>query len=322
MIYKMIYRAQLLRQHINTLVKDTDVFPICVPSYNRPNAPVLRYVDIIPITLFIRREQEELYKDYKDKCNIVLLDNVTEIGTTRKAIVDWAISKGYSDIFMMDDDISCTDYLLPSVSSTSSNEFMRLNKTIQGKPYSIDFQFFKMWVWLIGRCSSKLTISAPGAKSDWWNIRYKNSKTLYNSGSTIQLIHLNIDNLVKAGINYVDTNIGGTEDYTLQYQVMAAGLYTCIFKDLVYCVPGVGSGSGGNTNNEELIQKYQRFIKLFQDNILQDQDKNKVTTKVSKGGIPSIKFNWNRWKSDEFMMYGVDDIYNEVELKEKINGNL
>ena len=310
-----MYRSEVLRKNIDDLVDDSEVYPICVPSYNRPNASVLKYCKEVPIVLFIRREQEDLYKDYKNLCKIVLLDNVEEIAGTRQAIVDWARNNGISNIFMLDDDITCTDILVPSISSTSHNEFMRLQKTINGQPYSVDFKFFKVWTWLIKRCSSKLTISGAGAKSDWWNIRYKDSRTIYNSGSTIQCIHLNIENLENYGIKYLDSRKYGVEDYTLQYRVMAAGLYTCIFKDLVFCVPGVGNGSGGNSTDEELVRKYHRFIDQFQYNFLQEQDKYRVGTKVSKGGIPSIKFNWNRWKvQEESMMYTEDTVYDELQL--------
>lgn len=215
---------------------------------------------------------------------------------------------------MVDDDISHLSYLLPGKSSKSDKEFMKRYNTIYNIPEAIDKKIFKMWIWLIRRCSDKLTISGAGALSDWWNIRYKDSQAIYNSGSTIQCIHLNIDNLKNYGINYIDTRIGGTEDYSLQYQVMASGLYTTIFKDLVFRVPGVGSGSGGNSASEELIQKYQKFIQLFQDNVLQEKDIDRVGTKISKGGIPSIKFTWNRWREPKGMMYTVDDVFNDLEF--------
>lgn len=310
-----MYRAEVLYNNIDTLVTDDEIFPICVPSYNRPNAQFLRFVGGLPVVLFIRKEQEELYKDYKDKCYMVGLDNVEEIGGTRKAIVDWAITNKISNIFMIDDDISHLSFLMPGKSSQSDKEFMKMYSTINNIPEAVDKKVFKMWVWLIHRCSDKLTISGAGAKSDWWNISYKNSQAIYNSGSTIQCIHLNIDNLKKYGINYVDTRVGGTEDYTLQYQVMAAGLYTCIFKDLVFRVPSVGSGTGGNSNNEELVKKYQRFIQLFQDNILSEENTHRVGIKTSKGGVPSVKFNWNKWKiQEESMMYTCENIWDELEL--------
>ena len=310
----MYYRAELLYNNIDKLIQDSEIFPICVPSYSRPNAPFLKYVDDLPVVLFIRKEQKDLYKQYQDKCHIVQLEDVEEIGQTRKAIVDWAIRNKLSNIFMIDDDISHLSYLLPGKSSKSDKEFMKMYSTIYNIPEAIDKKIFKMWIWLIRQCSDKLTISGAGAKSDWWNIQYKDSQAIYNSGSTIQCIHLNIDNLKNYGINYIDTRIGGTEDYSLQYQVMASGLYTTIFKDLVFRVPGVGSGSGGNSTSEELIQKYQKFIQLFQDNILQEKDRDRVGTKISKGGIPSIKFNWNKWREPKGMMYTVDDVFNDLEF--------
>lgn len=310
-----LYRAELLYNSVDNLIQDNEVFPICVPSYSRPDAPFLRYVNELPVILFIRKEQKSMYKAYQGKCKIVELEEVEEIGQTRKAIVDWATNEGYKDIFMVDDDISHLSFLLPSKSTKSDKDFMRMYSTINNIPEAIDLKVFKMWVWLIRRCSDKLTISGAGAKSDWWNIQYKNSQAVYNSGSTIQCIHLNLENLKKYDINYIDTRVGGTEDYSLQYQVMAAGLYTTIFKDLVFRVPSVGSGKGGNVSDVELVQKYQKFIQLFQDNVLLNKDTSKVGIKTSKGGIPSIKFNWARWREPVGMMYNIDDIYNELEMR-------
>lgn len=81
----MYYRAELLYNNIDKLIKDSEIFPICVPSYSRPNAPFLRYVDDLPVVLFIRKEQKDLYKQYQDRCHIVQLENVEEIGQTRKS---------------------------------------------------------------------------------------------------------------------------------------------------------------------------------------------------------------------------------------------
>ena len=314
-----MYRSELLYNNIDKFIEDSHIYPICIPSYNRPDSPFLKSVQGLglPIVLFIRKEQYDLYKGYQDNCEIVLLEEVNEIGETRKAIVDWAIKNRISNIFMIDDDISHLSFLMPGKSSKSDKEFMKMYSTIYGTSEGIDPKIFKMWIWLINRCDEKLTISGPGAKSDWWNIQYKDSTAVYNSGSTIQCIHLNIDNLKKFGLNYINTNIGGTEDYTLQYLVMSSGLYCSIFKDLVFRVPGVGSGNGGNTSNEELIQKYTRFINLFFTNILLDSDKGRVSTKVSKGGIPSVKFNWNKWREPKGMLYTCDDIFNYLELMEE-----
>lgn len=309
-----MYRAEILYNHIDTLIKDDEIYPICVPSYNRPNAPFLKFVDNLPVILFIRREQEELYKDYKDRCKIVLLDNVEEIGQTRKAIVDWAIKHNISNIFMLGDDVTLLSFMMPGKSSQSDKEFMKPYVTINNIPESPDKKVFKMWIWMLRHCSNKVTISGAGNRGDRWNLSYKDSKASYNSSSVIQCVHLNIDNLKKYRINYTDTRIGGTEDYTLQYQIMAAGLYSCLFSDLVYRSPAVGNGTGGNSNNEELVKKYNNFIQLFQRNIMAREDTSKVGVKVSKGGVPSIKFNWAQWRSKEYMMYSGDTVYDEVEL--------
>lgn len=290
-----MYRSQYLFDHIDELIDDDEVWPICVPSYNRPDASFLQYVDNVPVILFIRKEQAVLYKQYKGRCRIVKIDGVEEIGQTRAKIVDWAAEHGYDNIFMLDDDILHLTFNQPA--QTSSGKWaMKRYTTITNQAEGIyDEKVFKMWMWLARRCDERLTISAPGALSDWWNIRYKDSETVYNSGSCIQCIHLNIKNMVEQGINYIDTREGGTEDYTLQYQVMTAGLYTAIFKDLAFRAPAVGGPSGGNTTDQDLIDKYENFIRLFNENILQPEDEYRVSTKTAKSGIPSVKFDWPKW---------------------------
>ena len=59
---------------MDNLIQDDEVFPICVPSYKRPNANVFKYIDKIPIVIFIRQEQYAMYEEYKEKCKIIQLN--------------------------------------------------------------------------------------------------------------------------------------------------------------------------------------------------------------------------------------------------------
>ena len=312
-----MYRSEYLYNNIHKLVTDEEVFPICVTSYNRPDAHLLRFADRVPIVLFIRREQEQLYKVYKEKCRIVLLDNVKNVGQTRAAIVNWAYDLGYDNIFMLDDDIQSVNFMIPGKSTTSDKEFMKQYSTVIHIPESVELYFFKMWTWLIKHSDPKLTLSGPGAKSDFWNIANKDRDFYYNVGSVIQCVHLNVKNLVEHDINYESNDFCGVEYYTLQYDIMINGLYTMIYTDLVFRVPSVGSKSGGNglMNSQELQQKYFESIELFKTNVMQPETSDRVTTKTSKGGIPSIKFIWQRWKiKDNVMRYTIEDVKNEVHL--------
>lgn len=313
-----MYRAEYLYKHIDQLVDDSEVFPICVPTYNRPNARILRYVDKIPLVLCIRREQQELYREYEGRARFCLLDNVYDIGTTRAAIVDWAYNEGIDNIFMLDDDVYCLTFLEPGKSSTSDNYFMRMYVTNKGLPQTVELYPFKMWVWMLKRCSEKVTLSGAGGKPDTWSLSNADKAVLYNSASIIQCIHLNVKNLKENNINYQTNLIDGAEDYSLQYKIMSEDLYTALFKDLVFCVSNVGDGKGGNQAVEQakMEERYHKYIKAFNDNVLDKENAYRVTTKVSKSGIPSVKYIWSKWRiQDDCMQYTIEDIKNELREK-------
>lgn len=309
-----VYRTEYLYSQINNLVRDNEVYPVCVPSYNRPNALLLRYADKLPMVLFIRREQEQMYSAYKGKCTIVLLDNVFDIGTTRAAIVSWAWKNGYENIFMLDDDITNGDFMVPGIGEKSGKDFMKAYRTVNDIPESVELWFFKMWIWLINHCDSKLTLSSPGTRGDNWSIDNMNKPVRYNSGAAISCIHLNVKNLMENNINYASNSLEGAEDYALQYKIMSEGLFCCVFKDLLFRVPGVGSGKGGNVaERKQLEQRYHKFIQLFNNNVLDKCNADKVGTKVSRGGIPSIRFIWSRWRvQEDEMMWNAMTINKEV----------
>ena len=77
-----MYRSQKLYKEVKN--EDFPIFPICVPSYNRPDPAILNSLDTypeLPIILFIRntKEQKKLYKKWRGKCKIVLLDDVNDL---------------------------------------------------------------------------------------------------------------------------------------------------------------------------------------------------------------------------------------------------
>ena len=129
-----MYRSQSLYEYAKSTISDKDVWPVFVPSYNRPNATLLKRLfsePEFPIILCIRREQYDLYKTYEGKCPILLLDNVNDLSETREAIVQAAIPY-YSNIFMFDNDISWIDYMIPSQTKTGK-ESMRASRTCYGQ---------------------------------------------------------------------------------------------------------------------------------------------------------------------------------------------
>ena len=299
-----MYRSQRLYNQ----VKDADfkIFPICVPSYNRPNPYILKSLDTypeLPIVLFIRNtlEQKKLYKHCRDKCKIVLLNDVENIGQTRRAIVDWCIQQRISNIFMLDDDINELDYLYPH-ETKNGNTCMRAARQNTGRAYrGINPFVFRMWQKMIRSCDKRLTISAPAYRPDSWYMKHANADVKYNNGACIQCVHLNVRNLYKSKINYRDTEECGNEDYALQFETMSSGLLTCVFTDLMYGCPAVGSHPGGCENASgiaNVAERYQKYIQLFIKNISGTDHEGIIIKQTRSSEIPSIKFNWKYWKEE------------------------
>lgn len=302
-----MYRSQKLYEKMKD--ETFDIYPICVPSYNRADAAIFKALDTypdLPLILFIRNtpEQKKLYRKYKERCRIVLLKDVVNIGQTRRAIVNWCVENRIPQIFMMDDDIDELDFLYPHETS-NGNLCMRaarqnMNRSYKGvNPFTL-----RMWMWWIKKCNRKdLTITTPAYRPDSWHLKNKNAEVVYNRGACIQCIHLNVRNLYKNGINYRDTEECGTEDYALQYDVMKAGLTTAVFRDLMYGCPAVGSLEGGNEDacgHSPLQERYIKFCDLFMKNVLKDDPPEGIKIKVTtRSQIPSIKFNWEYWKVEE-----------------------
>lgn len=295
-----MYRS--LELYNKTQIEDFDIFPICVPTYNRPNPPIISSLEQfpeLPIILFIRNtdEQKNLYKHLKKKCRIVCLNDVHDLGETRRAIVNWCIKNKISNIFMFDDDIKGVDFLYP-YETCNGTLCMRAHHINVGTKSVIDPTVLRMWIKYIRSSRKDLTISAPLYRPDSWHMKNADAEFKYNSGACIQCIHLNIKNLYKNKINYIANAEGGVEDYYLQFQVMSAGLTTSVFTDLMYECPAVGALSGGceNANGiKDLNERFNWYAELFLDNV-SGRDHPGIKVKTTKSGLNSIKFDWKYWR--------------------------
>lgn len=300
-----MYRSQRLYKQVKD--EDFKIYPICVPSYNRPDPVILRSLETypeLPFILFIRntKEQKSLYKKWRKKCKIVLLDEVEDIGQTRKAIIDWCVENRISNIFMMDDDIDELDFLYPH-ETNNGNVCMRAARQNMGRPYKGVNPFtLRMWMRMIESSRDDLTISSPAYRPDSWQMKNADAEVVYNNGSCIQCIHVNVKNLKKNHLNYRDTEECGNEDYALQFDVMSSGLTTCVFHDLMYGCPAVGSKPGGCENASgisDVNERYAKYIELFLENV-SGRDHPGVRVKNTRSSaLNSIKFNWKYWRLED-----------------------
>ena len=293
----MKYRSEFLYEYAKEHILDKDVPPILVPSYNRPDAKLLQRLLVepeLPIILCIRREQEELYSRWKGKCGFLLLDNVHDIAETRAEIVR-LVSPYLKSAFMFDDDINELDYLIPSL-TRNGVESMRTSKLNTG--YVARYiDILKMWMCLIEESDSKLAISSLLYRPDSWHLKNKNAPDEYNAGACIQCVWLNLNLLSKHEIHYKPHSLVGNEDYALQFDIMSAGLLTCVFKDLMYDCPAVNSNSGGCENANgytDAFERYKWYVSCARSYYGNHPGIRYTTTK--RTGIESVKFNWKYWR--------------------------
>lgn len=293
-----MYRSEFLYQYAIKAVSDEDAWPVFVPSYNRPNATLLKRLlsePEFPIVLCIRREQEQMYSQYKNLCPIMLLDGVSDLSETREAIVQNA-SLYYDNIFMFDDDISWLDYMIPS-ETKSGKEAMRASRTCFGKlPRGIDI--LKMWmlslVW--DKEFPNIALSTIGYRPDNWNPKNADKDTLYNSGVMSQCIHINTNLIKQHNIHYKPMREVGVEDYSYQFDVMSSGLLTAVYRDLMYDCPAINSVAGGCENAHGLAaeDRYKMYLEASKKHYGDHPGIKYV--KTQRTGFETIKFNWKYWR--------------------------
>lgn len=277
-----------------------ETWPICVPSYNRPNPKILASCsEDIPLVFFVRREQLREYSHLRSAYRVIPIDGVTNIGETRAKIVKWAQKKGYDNIFMLDDDITQLDYLYPYKlpSGKTSMRSHGLNCGTGSKELSETA--FKMWMLWLDRLDSDVAMSAPLYRPDSWHMKNADADMRYNSAACIQCIHLNTKLLKETGITYRSSDEVGNEDYALQFQIMEAGLKTCVITDLVYNCPPINSSPGGCEGASGIAdpnERYKKYVRLFKRNV-SGKNHPGILIKDTRTGVPSIKFNWKYWRS-------------------------
>lgn len=274
---------------------------IAIPSYNRPDSKALQKLKNIPLEVYVyvRKEQVPLYRKYKDwGYKIIALKNVTEIGLTRRAIVKHLDSIGVRWAFMFDDDIGKVELLKYSPERKRYDS----ERILQGSPEPprIELRALKLWYNLAK--AHKLSLSTPCYRPDLFA---KGTHIQINSATCIQCVLLHIPDIVEVG-NYHNIHETGNEDYYIQYKLMEAGYRTARIGLIEYDCPSIGNVEDGT--DDGLIPKYTKYIKNFQENVCGDPEL--VTTKISRSGVPSLKFVWKNWYPETISLK--EDYYEQI----------
>lgn len=300
--FSQVYRTEEWYHQVN----DTKLeMPLCIPSYNRPNAPIfnspiIQSVGKDNIFVFIRNdsEQQEKYKTVADKVTLVPLpDWVTEIGTTREAIVQWGITQGYHNLVMVDDRAKNLLVLIPAL--TRNNKL-----TLKVAPWSTPLVTLKIWNYLHQLYNSTLSY-AVFHENSWYPENINKSPSL--SGYT-EAICINLDDFQQFDIHYKCTYEYGIEDIRILWLVLTKGLPVHQFTDIAYKeIPPekmsqtTGSGFSYQQNHTSIISRKDRIeklMKIFVTKTLKHKwgeplDGFRYTT--LKDGQQQLNFNWKKY---------------------------
>ena len=258
---------------------------IAIPTYNRPNAVALHRVKPVglPVFLFVRREQLDMYRDWSKVYTLVPMDDVSEIGETRRFVVKYLYEAGYKWVFMLDDDISKVEMLAPSPKGGwNSRRILEGSK----EPPRMEKEAFQLWYNLARKYH--LSLSSPNHRA--YDRSYHGAQIRINKSAVIQCVLLNTHAVMEVG-NYRNINETGNEDYYIQYQLMTHGHRVGKIGLIEYDCPSIGNVADGS--DDPIVKKYKRYIKAFKKNVCNDE--SLVSTKTTKTGIPSLKFVWKNW---------------------------
>lgn len=261
------------------------MIPVFVPSYRRPNALFLRRSMLykFPLYVFVRKEEEDSYKwlRRREDTHIIRLKNVYDIGTTRKVMFNYAVSKGIDKVFMIDDDVSRLDLSIWDM----DKRIVRASGTVKGAPEDWSV-VLKAWekVW-----NDEAMIGASYRPFSWSMKQDDLGKS--QRAQLQQAVGINIKAIHAAGLNYQSNSVVGNEDLFLQLQCYQHGLDCVRTTWIQYDCPSMGEGDGGcNASEKGTIQqkqhgRVQRFLESCTDPKL-------IRVSTTKAGVESIKFNW------------------------------
>lgn len=288
-----------------------DIWSVCIPSYGRPKAKAFKlleeYGEELNLNIFVREEEYDQYKYLKKMgAKVHKLRDVHNIGQTREAILQWAVTNKKANIFMLDDDIFDLDILTPQ--TPVETLMLRSYRFEEGYHKGLHPNIFRYWMYMVKNDTNrdKLILTGAGARSVFRDKRCIDFCTDYNSRQIIQCFHINVKLAVKNRIHFGDSNICGVEDMAFQYDCMSKGLLTRMYSDLMYDVPKVGVGEGGCNASEEikvLSDRYKEHIRRFKKNVADPYKHEGLEVATNRtGDLPSIKFKWNYWrvKGDEY----------------------
>lgn len=227
-----MYRTEALYETLKGFPLE---YPICVPSYGRPDNAFIRWVQQpgfdIPkerLFMFIRNtpEQKRIYKPLSKWVNLVLIPESTkDLGDTRMHIVNWGIKHKHELLFMLDDRVNGIWWL---------NTVVRNGVTyLDTDKRSTPSQAFKIWAFQ--HLDSGVFLTGIGNKGFHWMTGFINDpiKPL-NRGFPSVAVAISPTKFAEHSVNYAAIEKVGIEDSYILYQLLIRKLPFCMLQDVCY----------------------------------------------------------------------------------------
>lgn len=288
-------------------IHDSEIYPICIPSYQRPDATLLYELakdPNIPAILFIRKEELPKYKKWSRRFKIVLLKDVHNLGETRAAIMRYCYTHGIKKIFMLDDDVQKFGYLVQG--ETKKGEKKLMIHPFAPEACQICRTSFKLWMYYISLCDN-VGLSGIGFRPFSWPWGNTRKRWVYNDNIIGQIFFVDVALCFTQGVNFRSSDICFNEDTCFQFEVMRAGMNTISFREFTYTVPSVGELGGcaemyqldptksRKKNKEICAQTCREKAHLLIDNVAKDHPG--ITLKTEKSsGRKYAGFIWDYWR--------------------------
>lgn len=259
--------------------------PVFVPSYRRPDALFLKRSVLyrFPLYVFVRKEEEDSYAwlRRREDTHIIRLKNVYDIGTTRRAMFNYAVHKGIDKIFMIDDDVGRLDLSIWD----PKKKVVRASGTVKGAPE--DWRVvLKAWekLW-----ENEAMLGASYRPFSWSMKQEDLGKNV--RAQLQQAVGVNVKLIHEAGLNYQANDEVGNEDLFLQLECYQHGLECAKATWIQYDCAAMGAGEGGCNASEvgSIQEKQHRRVKKF---VKACTDPKLIKVATTKSGIESVKFNW------------------------------
>lgn len=251
--------------------------PIVIPSYNRLNAPALKWANDISnqsltVYCFVRSYQLDEYKKRYPKVKFIPLHDVNNIGETRKAIMEWCLDNGIYKAFQLDDDVTGVDYMYPHT-NTSGKTYMRQSHLNEGRSlHGVEPIAFAVWENQIKRIEKKhdvtVALGSIPMRGFSWVMREENYRL--NSDIPIQCVYINYKALNDSNVHYHSSDEVGWEDLAIAAQAIKSGLACAHIYGITYSSPPMCKTSGGcNGDNAETtcMERTKRLSSLFMKNV-------------------------------------------------------